>query len=99
MDSFKNVYAVPGFAVRNHAILVLRWSRAPERASEKEKKNIVGFEVYPKSISAIGRKEDSFPPSGEVTDNPFILNMPLTATDLRDAPDTPVHVLSVLVRG
>ncbi|KAK7181904.1 multispanning membrane [Paraphaeosphaeria sporulosa] len=80
------------FAIYNHVTLVLRWHRVPGMGANKGKKVIVGFEVYPKSISASGRKEDGLPPSGEVTHDPFILAVPSNATDVRDTPDTSITI-------
>ncbi|KAJ5220469.1 Transmembrane 9 superfamily member 7 [Penicillium chermesinum] len=46
----------PRFFINNHFTIVIRWRSAPEGG-----KLIVGFEVYPKSISAENRKEDGCP--------------------------------------
>ncbi|KAF2450647.1 hypothetical protein P171DRAFT_143561 [Karstenula rhodostoma CBS 690.94] len=88
----KDMNAGLQFAIHNHVTLVLRWHRAPGRDGEKGKKVIVGFEVFPKSISASGRKEDGLPPSGEVTHAPFILTVPSNATDMRDTPDASITI-------
>lgn len=44
------------YFINNHFTIVIRWRSAPEGG-----KVIVGFEVYPKSISADDRKEDGCP--------------------------------------
>jgi transmembrane 9 superfamily protein 2/4 len=44
------------YFINNHFTIVIRWRSAPEGG-----KVIVGFEVYPKSITAEGRKEDGCP--------------------------------------
>ncbi|KAJ5454763.1 Transmembrane 9 superfamily member 7 [Penicillium daleae] len=44
------------YFINNHFTIVIRWRSAPEGG-----KVIVGFEVYPKSISAEDRKEDGCP--------------------------------------
>ncbi|KAI2795246.1 Transmembrane 9 superfamily member 7 [Penicillium oxalicum] len=44
------------YFINNHFTIVIRWRSAPEGG-----KVIVGFEVYPKSITADGRKEDGCP--------------------------------------
>ncbi|KAJ4358116.1 uncharacterized protein N0V89_002695 [Didymosphaeria variabile] len=88
----KNTDGSPEFAIYNHVTLVLRWHRAPGKTGEKGKKVIVGFEVFPKSISANGRKIDGLPPSGDVTHDPFILTVPSNTTDVRDTPDASITI-------
>jgi transmembrane 9 superfamily protein 2/4 len=46
----------PRSFINNHFTIVIRWRSAPEGG-----KVIVGFEVYPKSISAADRNEDGCP--------------------------------------
>ncbi|KAJ5476825.1 Sodium:alanine symporter [Penicillium sp. IBT 31633x] len=46
----------PRYFINNHFTIVIRWRSAPEGG-----KLIVGFEVYPKSITAEDRKEDGCP--------------------------------------
>lgn len=46
----------PRYFLNNHFTMVIRWRSPPEGG-----KVIVGFEVYPKSITAEGRKEDGCP--------------------------------------
>ncbi|KAJ5349264.1 Sodium:alanine symporter [Penicillium brevicompactum] len=48
----------PRYFINNHFTIVIRWRSAPEGG-----KVIVGFEVYPKSITAEGRKEGGCPKS------------------------------------
>jgi transmembrane 9 superfamily protein 2/4 len=90
-DVVKLTDDTPEFVIYNHVTLVLRWHRAPGKGGEKGKKVIVGFEVFPKSISASGRK-DGLPPSGEVTHEPFILTVPSNTTDVRDTPDASLTI-------
>ncbi|KAL1612657.1 hypothetical protein SLS60_000886 [Paraconiothyrium brasiliense] len=88
----KNMDGSPEFAIYNHVTLVLKWHRAPGETGEKGKKVIVGFEVFPKSISANGRNNDGLPPSGEVSLDPFILNVPSNTTDVRDTPEARITI-------
>ncbi|KAJ5679865.1 Transmembrane 9 superfamily member 7 [Penicillium macrosclerotiorum] len=46
----------PRYFINNHFTIVIRWRGAPEGG-----KVIVGFEVYPKSVTAADRKEDGCP--------------------------------------
>lgn len=47
--------------INNHFTFVIRWREAPGKAGEGGGKVIVGFEVYPKSISTSDRLEDGCP--------------------------------------
>ncbi|KAL1999188.1 hypothetical protein VTN02DRAFT_4906 [Thermoascus thermophilus] len=51
----------PRYLIYNHFTLVIRWRKAPGKAGEQGRKVIVGFEVYPKSISANNREESGCP--------------------------------------
>lgn len=51
----------PRYLIYNHFTLVIRWRKAPGKAGEQGGKVIVGFEVYPKSISADNREESGCP--------------------------------------
>ncbi|KAF1985586.1 hypothetical protein K402DRAFT_334073, partial [Aulographum hederae CBS 113979] len=62
------------YFINNHVTLVIRYHKAPGRAGEKEKKVIVGFEVFPRSLAA-GHNET------EGNDAPRMqLHAPLNAT-------------------
>jgi transmembrane 9 superfamily protein 2/4 len=50
----------PTYFLNNHVTLVIRWHRAGRKEGEHAKKVIVGFEVFPKSISA-GNRTDGVP--------------------------------------
>jgi transmembrane 9 superfamily protein 2/4 len=47
--------------IHNHFTIVIRWGKAPGKAGEQGGEVIVGFEVYPKSISPASRKESGCP--------------------------------------
>lgn len=47
--------------INNHFTIVIRWRRASGKAGEQGGKVVVGFEVYPKSISANDRLEGGCP--------------------------------------
>lgn len=49
------------FFLNNHVTLVIRYHGAPGKDGAQGKKVIVGFEVFPKSISAGNRTEDGLP--------------------------------------
>ncbi|KAL1960054.1 hypothetical protein VTO42DRAFT_226 [Malbranchea cinnamomea] len=49
------------YLIHNHFTFVIRWRKAPGKAGEEGGKVIVGFEVYPKSISRENRLEDGCP--------------------------------------
>ncbi|KZM22113.1 uncharacterized protein EKO05_0003826 [Ascochyta rabiei] len=49
------------YLINNHVTLVIRYHRAPGKDGDKGKKVIVGFEVFPKSITASGRDESGLP--------------------------------------
>lgn len=87
----KSADGKPEFALHNHVTLVLRWHRAPGRDGERDKKVIVGFEVFPKSISTKDRNDD-LPPKDKNTYDPFILTVPSNTTDIRDTPDASIAV-------
>ncbi|KAL2398720.1 Transmembrane 9 superfamily member 4 [Exophiala dermatitidis] len=68
----------------NHHTLVVRWRKAPGKAGENGGKVVVGFEVYPKSISG-GHRNDTgcpFDVSGE--HEPFALYIPSNNTRLQE---------------
>jgi transmembrane 9 superfamily member 2/4 len=51
----------PRFFINNHVTLVIRYKMAPGRAGANGKKIILGFEVYPKSITSSHRNETGYP--------------------------------------
>ena len=83
---------IPEFAIHNHVTLVIRYNRAPGKDGEKGKKVIVGFEVFPKSISADGRTKEGIPKDTQGTTHPMILTVPSNTTDVRDTPGVSIKV-------
>lgn len=67
------------FFINNHFTMVIRWRSAPEGG-----KVIVGFEVYPKSISAEGRKEDGCPKAVHKDHDGLGLYIPPNMSRLRE---------------
>lgn len=49
------------YFINNHFTFVIRWRKAPGKAGEQGGKVIVGFEIYPKSISNKNRGEGTCP--------------------------------------
>ncbi|KAI9771150.1 MAG: hypothetical protein M1840_002501 [Geoglossum simile] len=49
----------PRYFINNHVTIVIRWRKAPGKDGERGGKVVVGFEVYPKSISDEYWKYDS----------------------------------------
>lgn len=66
----------------NHYTMVVRWQKAPGRAGEDGAKVVVGFEVFPKSISGGHRNETGCPLEVSGEQEPFELYIPPTRTDL-----------------
>ncbi|KAF2681079.1 multispanning membrane protein [Lentithecium fluviatile CBS 122367] len=64
--------AEPSFIINNHVTLVIRYHRAPGKDGAKGKKVIVGFEVFPKSISANNRT-DGLPADVHAQQDPMAL--------------------------
>lgn len=83
---------IPEFAIHNHVTLVIRYNRAPGKDGEKGKKVIVGFEVFPKSISADGRTKEGIPKDTQGTTHPMILTVPSNTTDVRDTPGASIRI-------
>ncbi|KAJ4292606.1 hypothetical protein N0V90_009269 [Kalmusia sp. IMI 367209] len=81
----------PKFALFNHVTLVIRYHRAPGKDGERGKKVIVGFEVFPKSISANGRTK-GLPANIQNAQDPMLLTLPSNATDARDAPQASLQI-------
>ncbi|KAI9887311.1 MAG: hypothetical protein M1823_000905 [Watsoniomyces obsoletus] len=60
--AFSSATGQPRYLINNHVTLVVRWRKAPGRDGEVDgRKVIVGFEVYPKSISSGGRNAEGCP--------------------------------------
>ncbi|KAJ9270424.1 hypothetical protein DTO212C5_3455 [Paecilomyces variotii] len=49
------------YFINNHFTFVIRWRKAPGKAGDQGGKVIVGFEIYPKSITNKNREEGSCP--------------------------------------
>lgn len=60
-QDYSSVDGKPQTFIHNHFTIVIRWGKAPGKAGEQGSKVIVGFEVYPKSISPASRKESGCP--------------------------------------
>ena len=69
------------YFVHNHSTLVLRWRKAPGRDGERGGKVIVGFEVYPKSISGEGRNSTGCPADMNHVGERFEVNLPTNTTN------------------
>lgn len=93
--------AEPSFIINNHVTLVIRYHRAPGKDGAKGKQVIVGFEVFPKSISADSRK-DGLPADVHSEQEPMVLAPRLNSTNeidgSEDAPLTIPFTYSVYFR-
>ncbi|KAJ5161420.1 Sodium:alanine symporter [Penicillium capsulatum] len=67
------------FLINNHFTIVIRWKGVPEGG-----KTIVGFEVYPKSVTADGRKEDGCPKDVHKDQDGLELYIPRDMSKLRE---------------
>lgn len=63
----------PEYFLNNHVTLVIRYHSAPGRDGRRGKNVIVGFEVFPKSITASGRSESGIPLDMSSGQDPFLL--------------------------
>ncbi|PSN66865.1 endomembrane protein 70 [Corynespora cassiicola Philippines] len=63
----------PRFLLNNHVTLVIRYHRAPGGDGDRGKKVIVGFEVFPKSISAKDRNKEGLPKDILNVQEPLVL--------------------------
>ncbi|KAF1924846.1 uncharacterized protein M421DRAFT_95179 [Didymella exigua CBS 183.55] len=61
------------YLINNHVTLVIRYRNAPGKDGEKGKKVIVGFEVFPRSITVDGRNESGLPANIEGDHEPLVL--------------------------
>jgi transmembrane 9 superfamily member 2/4 len=66
----------PTYFLNNHHTLVFRYHRAPGKDGDKGNKVIVGFEVYPKSITSSGRNKDGLPKDVHHPKKPMQLELP-----------------------
>ena len=73
----------PQYYLHNHYTMVVRWRNAPGRAGDNGAKVVVGFEVFPKSITSGHRNETGCPLEVSGDQDPFPLYIPPnnTATD------------------
>lgn len=74
--SVSSGYVKPRYFINNHFTLVFRWRKAPRKIGEAGGKVIVGFEVYPKSISAAGREQGGCPENVHENHEPLELYIP-----------------------
>jgi transmembrane 9 superfamily protein 2/4 len=72
------------YLLNNHVTLVIRYHRAPGKEGDKGKKVIVGFEVFPRSITATGRNESGLPGHIEGYHEPFVLATQTNSTNEND---------------
>ncbi|KAF9692135.1 hypothetical protein EKO04_010096 [Ascochyta lentis] len=77
------------YLLNNHVTLVIRYHRAPGKDGDKGKKVIVGFEVFPKSITASGREESGLPARIEGEHEPLILVPQANGTNSTDTENQP----------
>lgn len=61
------------YLLNNHVTLLIRYRRAPGKDGDKGKKVIVGFEVFPRSITASARNESGLPEQIEGDHEPLVL--------------------------
>ncbi|EFQ97289.1 transmembrane 9 superfamily protein member 4 [Nannizzia gypsea CBS 118893] len=65
----------PTHYIHNHFTFVIRWRDAPRGGDGDGRKVIVGFEIYPKSISREGRKQDGCPGDVHTVHHGFELHL------------------------
>ena len=58
---YSSVSGQPRYVIYNHLTLVVKWRKAPGKVGEQGGKVIVGFEVYPKSVSSGDREASGCP--------------------------------------
>ncbi|EXJ92682.1 hypothetical protein A1O3_01234 [Capronia epimyces CBS 606.96] len=68
----------------NHHTLVVRWRKAPGKSGDNGGKVIVGFEVYPKSISGGHRNETGCPLDVSGEQDSLALYIPTNSSKLRE---------------
>ncbi|KAF2627709.1 endomembrane protein 70 [Macroventuria anomochaeta] len=77
------------YLLNNHVTLVIRYHRAPGKDGDKGKKVIVGFEVFPRSITANDRDESGFPAHIEGEHEPLLLVPQANSTNSTDTENEP----------
>ncbi|KAH6642967.1 endomembrane protein 70 [Boeremia exigua] len=80
------------YLLNNHVTLVIRYHRAPGKGGDKGKKVIVGFEVFPRSITADNRDESGLPVHIEGGNDPFVLVPQANSTNTTDATIEPTSL-------
>jgi transmembrane 9 superfamily protein 2/4 len=83
--------AEPTFIIYNHVSLVIRYHRTPSKNGTKGKQVIVGFEVFPKSISA-DHRTDGLPTDIHSEQEPMLLAPLSNGTETGDPGDTPLVI-------
>ena len=78
---FDVVTGKPQYFLHNHFTLVVRWRDAPGRAGDNGAKVVVGFEVFPKSISSGHRNDTGCPLEVTGDQDAFPLFIPANQTD------------------
>ncbi|KAJ8110383.1 hypothetical protein OPT61_g6768 [Boeremia exigua] len=77
------------YALNNHVTFVIRYHRAPGKDGKRGKKVIVGFEVFPKSITANGRNDSGLPAQIEGEHEPLVLVPHANSTNTTDVDNEP----------
>ena len=77
------------YLLNNHVTLVFRYHRAPGKDGDNGRKVIVGFEVFPKSITANGREESGLPTHIEGVHEPLLLVPQANGTNNTDTQTEP----------
>lgn len=80
------------YLLNNHVTLVIRYHRAPGKDGDKGKKVIVGFEVFPRSITADGRNESGLPAHIEGEHKPLLLLPQANSTNSTGAETEPTSL-------
>ena len=77
------------YLLNNHVTLVIRYHRAPGKDGDKGKKVVVGFEVFPRSITASHRNDSGLPEHIEGEHEPLILAPQADSTNSTDTENEP----------
>ncbi|KAH6664779.1 endomembrane protein 70 [Plectosphaerella plurivora] len=86
------------YLLYNHHTIMIRWRRAPGPAGDRGEKVIVGFEVYPKSITAgAGRTTNGCPVDVKKPSEPFELELPWRRTTRHPSSTGPTNPADELV--
>ena len=86
------------YLLNNHVTLVIRYRRAPGKDGDKGKKVIVGFEVFPRSITATARNEAGLPEKIEGDHEPLVLAPQANGTESEPTTLTIPYTYSVYWR-